>query len=537
MARNSKRKPHRAFVCATCVAFLLFLGIEAQANEVFLVRMWRTGQIELEVSDRLSGSVDRAQIHLFEVVKVGANKRMFERTPRRITRRLVDGRLVATLDIDPPSVNFDHFEVEVRDYVSDTEPTPQSFRASVTSITVEILAAKDRSVELRFKGPTGVDWTRFRTWLTTQAVPAASVTITLPNSSTIPARVIDASNLGDFSNEFYATFNLDRSFPPGSKVTLTIGPDAFTPTAAGDLSLALLRAPVGPFAVPGDALGAGQSRDLMRLNVLEAGGNYNTSIKLDPDPTTNAQPERKTELTFDLRLATSTITFAERRQKTHPRRRTGYAIWTPFQLDAQVSNGKLTGDSISTNTIRAFTQIQKVFNSTEDGPISFYRLVGEGGVNADRDLRTIEYTGLGDFRWNPGFLTRVFGENPPGRETLIRAEFIPIGVELGHRQVRRDPLFEADSFIRRLRFGAKFEFVKAPYFEFSIEDRMWVRGEFAEKKFKNYFTTTFTYLPISGLTNTSAGIFFSYERGALPPFTTQRSSTLKMGFRVRRKNW
>lgn len=539
MARNSKRKPQRAFVCATCVAFLLFLGIEAQAqpNEVLRVQMLRAGQIELEVRERLSGSVDEPVIHLFEIVKVGETKRMFERRPG-ITRRLVDGRLVATLDIVPPSANFDHFEVEVRNYVSETESTPQSFRATVTSITMEIVAAENRSIELRFKGPGAVDWSRFQTWITTQAVPAASVTIIVPDSPPIQARVTNASNLEAFPNEFYATFNLDRSLPLGSKVTLTIGPNAFPANPQpDDLPLALLAAPVGPVDVRGAAQEANPDRDPMRLNVLEVGGNYNTSIKLDPDPTTNEEPERETEATLDLRLAAPTITFAERFTNTSPPRFKGYSTWTPVELDAQVSNGKLTGDSISTNTIRLFTQLQKVFNSTGSGNISFYRLVGEGGLNADRDLRTIEYTGLADFRWNPGFLTRVIGKNDAGREFKIAAEFIPIGVELGHRQVRRDPLFEADNFIRRLRFGAKFELVKAPHFEFSIEDRMWWRGEFAENKFKNFFTTSFTYFPISGETNSSAGIFFSYERGALPPFTTQRSSTLKMGFRVRRKNW
>ena len=537
MARYCKVKPQRtrvhAFVRATSVAFLLLLGIEVRADEVFLVQMSRPGQIELEVREPLTGSVDRPLIHLFEVVKIGDRLKTFERTPR-ITRRLVDGHLAATLEIGPPSVNFDHFEVEVRDYVSTTDPTPQSFRGTVVSISLRIVRAQNQSVDLNFRGPNSVDWASFRTWITTAAAPAAIVTITRADSSTVQAREPRVSNLvqlpdGD-NTRVSVRFNLDQSLPPESTVTLTFEPRAFPPNPSADgLPLALLRVPVGPFDVTGDALGAAQERDEERLNVLEAGGNYNTSIKLDPDPTTNEQPERETEATLDLRLATSTKIFADHNSR--------YATWTPAQLDAQVSNGKLTGDSISTNTIRAFTQIQQVFNSTGSGPISFYRLVGEGGINADRDLRTIEYTGLGDFRWSPGFLNRVLGENPAGRETRIRGEFIPIGFELGHRQVRRDPLFEADDFVRRLRFGAKFEFLKAPYFEFSVEDLMWWRGEFAEKKFKNYFTTTFTYLPLAGLANTSAGFFFSYERGALPPFTTQRTSTLKMGFRVRRKTW
>lgn len=534
MAGFCKGKPLHTFVRTTSMAFLLLLGIEARANEVLLAQMSRPGQIEVEVRERLDDSLDQPVIHLFEVVKIGDTERIFERNPT-ITRRLVGGHLAATLElVDPPSANFDHFEVEVRNYKSDTDSRPQTFRGPVVGIRVTIARARNRSVDLHFRGPNSVDWERFKRWITTAAAPAAVVTITRSDSSTVEAREPRVSNLlqlPDGNNTRVSVrFNLDQSLPPESTVTLTFEPRAFppNPTAVG-LPLDLLKVPVGPFNVAGDALGAGQDRDEARLNVLEVGGNLNTSIKLDPDPATNEEPERETEATFDLRLATSTMTL-----KDHNSR---YTTWTPAQLDVQVSNGKLTGDSISTNTIRAFTQIQQVFNSTGSGPISFYRLVGEGGINADRDLRTIEYTGLGDFRWSPGVLNRVFGENPAGRETRIRAEFIPIGVELGHRQVRRDPLFEADDFIRRLRFGAKFEFVKAPYFEFSIEDRMWWRGEFAQNKFKNFFTTTFTYLPVSGEANSSFGIFFSYERGALPPFTVQRTSTLKMGFRVRRKKW
>lgn len=535
MARNWKAKPTRVFVRANLMAFLLLIGIDVKADEVLLAQMSKTQQIELEVREPLKGSVDRPMVHLFEVVKVGDKQKIFERTPIRTTRRLVDGHLAVTLDINAPSANFDHFEVEVRDYESTMESTPQSFRATVAGITVTVFQAKNKAVDLRFKGSKDVDWRKFQTWITTAAVPAASVTIILPNSSVVAARVINASNLvarpaGDVTI-LAAEFNLDQSLPPNSKVKLTFGSSAFPPNpSAADLPLDLLRAAVGPTDVASVALPVGQERDKVRLNVLEAGGNYNTSIKLDPDPTTNEEPERKTEATFDLRVASPTSVFAE-----HDSR---YATWTPAQLDAQVSNGKLTGDSISTNTIRAFTQIQQVFNTTDSGPISFFRLVGEGGINADRDLRTIEYTGLGDFRWNPGFLNRVVERDPPpDRGTTIRTEFIPIGVELGHRQVRRDPLFEADNFIRRLRFAAKFELLKPPFFEFSIEDRVWWRGEFAEHKFKNYFTTTFTYLPAGGRTNNSAGIFFSYERGSLPPFTTQRTSTLKAGFRVRRKSW
>lgn len=535
MAINWKQKSHRVFMHAIGVALLLLIGINVHADEVFLAQMSRPHQIKVEVRERLNGSVDRPVIHLFEVVKVDGKQKTFERTPRNITRQKVEDHLVATLEVDAPSANFDHFEVEIRDYESASEPTPQSFRGPVTSITATIVRAKagTKLVDFNFNGSKDVAWDRLRTWITTAAVSAAQVTIILPDSSTVEAHVTKATNVTPIPNDqpirVSVEFNLDRDLPVNSQVRVSFAADAFTAGSAAGLPLDLLKAPIGPFKASGGAVSSGRERDKIRLNVLEAGGNYNTSLKLDPDPTTNEKPKRKKEATLDLRLASPTSTFADEDSR--------YAEWTPVQLDAQMSNGKLTGDSISTNTIRLFTQVQQVFYTTEDGPTTFFRLVGEGGINADRDLRTIEYTGVGDFRWHPGFLNRVLGRDPVGEVTRIRAEFIPIGIELGHRQVRRDPLFLADDFARRLRFGAKFELLKAPYFEFSIEDRIWWRGEFPDHKFKNFFTTTFTYLPIGANTNSSAGIFFSYERGSLPPFTTQRASTLKMGFRIRRRTW
>jgi hypothetical protein len=111
------------------------------------------------------------------------------------------------------------------------------------------------------------------------------------------------------------------------------------------------------------------------------------------------------------------------------------------------------------------------------------------------------------------------------------------GAELGRRQVRRDPIFAANNFIRRFRFAERLELLLPPYFQFSFEDRSWWRGEVTRNRFKNYLNASLTFFPSKLNANSSSGMFVSYERGSLPPFSTLRTSTFKFGFRVRRKDW
>lgn len=188
--------------------------------------------------------------------------------------------------------------------------------------------------------------------------------------------------------------------------------------------------------------------------------------------------------------------------------------------------------------MRLFTQVQRAITVKRRSDRDWLRFTGEGGASADRDLRTVEYTGSGDFRYSPAFLFRTLSDNPlPGRAPTLLVEFMPAGVELGKRQVRRDPIFPADDFIRRFRFAQRLELQLPPYLQFKIENRSWIRGEVQRNKFRNFFSTTLTFFPAKLNSNSSAGVFLSYERGVLPPFSTPRPSTFKIGCRVRRKNW
>lgn len=540
----AEARTRRLFVLAIILCFLI--AMKANAQTVFSARIVQSGRIEVEISvPSLNTGGDQPVIKLFEVVKGATETEAFERTPVSVTTGVsAGGNFIATVDSTPPVPGFDHFEIEVLNYK--TAAGTRNFRAPVYGLTAAITQALGGQIDLTFTGLNITAWNRLRTWISVVGASNPPVTVTFPNGTTETMKVTNASFIepkefcpplspGQSFGEctLVATFDLNGSLPVSTpaQVTITFPGSVFAPNpVAGSLPLDLLKNPIGPAPVSGTPLTTSKERDPIRTNVIEAGGSYNTSIKLDPDPTTNKKPERETQGSFDLRLAAPTITFDDRI--------TRWYTWTPVQLDALVSTGKLTGDSVSTNSMRLFTQLERVYAVHRERGIDFFRIVGEGGVSADRDLRVLEYTGVADFRYNPAFLNRVLNKDAiPDLARTLRVEFVPFGVELGHRQVRRDPLFLSDDFIRRFRFAGKLELMRPPFFQFVIENRSWWRGEVAERKFKNYFNTELTIFPAGLRQNFSAGVFLSYERGSLPPFTTQRISTFKLGFRVRRKNW
>jgi hypothetical protein len=534
--------PPLAPILVVLSLLLLAATTTASAQTNFSANLVDVRKVRVEISTPLNRALGEPVIHLFEVIKVGTINKTFERkTDNEVRRTSPEGHFVAEFEIPPPSDNFVRYEVEVRNYES--AAGTEVFRGEVFLLKADIIEALSREIVVRFEGLNTTDWDKLRAWIMSAAAAGPDVTLVLPNGPTTTMKVTRAEPIGlpplcppPSARLSKCTLRvrlaIDKTLPAGRKgeVRLTFPPTVFAPNPIAEgLTLERIRSGVGTGQPGGTLLATGKDRDPIRTNVIEAGGSLNTSIKLDPDPATGKQPERETKGSADVRIAAPTIPFADSGRR--------FSTWTPVELDAQVSTGKLNGDSLSTNTMRLFTQLQRVYvRSPKEGPFDFFRLVGEAGAAADRDLRVIEYVASGDLRINPGFLNRVLDKDPPpdlGKR--IKVEIMPIGFELGHRHVRRDPFFPADDFIRRLRFAAKMELELPPYLLFKMENRSWWRGEVNENRFKNYFTTSLTLTPAN--VNSSFGLFLSYDRGSLPPFTTQRISAFKVGIRFRRKQW
>lgn len=128
-----------------------------------------------------------------------------------------------------------------------------------------------------------------------------------------------------------------------------------------------------------------------------------------------------------------------------------------------ISTGKLSTTNLSANTLRLFTQAQYVKQIAQKGTDDFLTFNFEGGAAADRDLRVIDYTGNVDLRYEPGFLNKTLStDSVVGKTPTVLFELMPVSIELGGRQVRRDPLFVADNFIRKFRFSGKLDFSFRP---------------------------------------------------------------------------
>ena len=526
------------------LAILFLMASTCRAQDVASATQAPDGRIEITISEPLIGAADQPIVKIFEITGVGKNQKTFEVRPLSETQGVSGGKFSATVTPPAPRTGFNHYDFEVLNYKTSTDV--ESFRGSIVlNLSASIVPpATGNKIRVRFAAPNSFNWQNLRAWISA-ASKGATATVALQNGQSDTYKVIDAAiepapdcprlQAGDtFVTCFLrVVLEFDRSLPAGLAVNITLKfpDDVFPPNAIADsLPLEQFHGGITGKVGTSQALAAGKDRDPVRTNVVEVGGSYSTSINLDQDPTSTKPPKRKTDGTLDLRLATPTNYFKDEIEK--------WWSWTPVQFDGTISTGKLTGDNLATNTMRLFTQIQRVKTVKRRSDRDWLRFTGEGGAAADRDLRTIEYTGSADFRYSPAFLFRTLSDNPlPGRAPTLLVEFMPAGIELGKREVRRDPIFPADDFVRRFRFAEKLELQLPPYLQFKIEDRSWIRGEVPRNKFRNYFVTTLTFFPAKLNSNSSAGVFLSYERGVLPPFSTARTSALKIGFRVRRKDW
>lgn len=545
MARNLAQGLRCGALLVVLLTLVFLMSSPAKAQDPFSATQAADGRIEIVITEPLQGAVSAPLVKVFEIIKVGNLQKAFELTPLSQTQGISNGRFIATVAIPAPRVGFDHYDFEVLNYR--TASGVESFRGTVIlNLSASVVPpATGNKVRVRFAAPNTSNWQNLRTWIAAATATGATVKITLQNGASDTYNVVD-STIESLPNcprlavgesfvmcTLRVVLELDKNLPVGLPANLTVKfrDEVFPPSViAGSLPVEQFRGGITGKVNTDAALAAGKDRDPIRGNVIEAGGSYNTSIKLDRDPTTNKPPQRKTDGSLDLRLATPTRFFADEIEK--------WWTWTPVQFDALISTGKLTGDNLATNTMRLFTQVQRVITVKRTSDRDWFRFTGEGGASADRDLRVIEYTGSADFRYSPAFLFRTLTDNPlPGRAPTLLVEFMPAGLELGRRHVRRDPIFPADNFIHRFRFAERLELQLPPYLQFKIENRSWVRGEVQRNRFRNFFSTTLTVFPAKLDSNSSAGVFLSYERGVLPPFSTLRTSTFKLGFRVRRKDW
>jgi len=236
---------------------------------------------------------------------------------------------------------------------------------------------------------------------------------------------------------------------------------------------------------------------------------------------------------------------------------TTFKFLTPLLIDARVSTGKINKDTLSLNRIVIGSEFEiRHYTNTSTFP-SYQRYILSFRNASDRDFKQAEWKGALEFQPVFSALDRPlrFRRNSAEREldqdpdrapkdfpTIVGfgIEFLPlVGFEMGKTWRNKSPFaaIEQTEFVRRLYFGGTLNLDLTAYVRLSLKDILYVRGETSEDRLRNYFLGSIE-VPLPSFTrNASSNAFFSFERGAQPPFASPGVNALKIGYRVQWDGW
>lgn len=282
-------------------------------------------------------------------------------------------------------------------------------------------------------------------------------------------------------------------------------------------------------------------------NNFELGVMFTSSVK---DTKVNNIParQRQSRGSLDLRFAPLL-----RGRMRPPEIKKWQPFWTPLFVDAKVSTGKISEDTLSLNRILIGTEVAfRWVQGTRKGDRNKYVLTFRGTNASDRDFKLAE--AKGEFEFRPIF--EVLNQPLRIKHTATKSILIPdsapkeissggffgyqiqpfIGFEGGHVYHRNRLAFkgeEQQDNVRRLIFGADMSFNLTTRFSLAFTDNFYLRGETPKHRTRNYFTGTIE-APVGNFSrNASQSIFFSFEKGNQPPFATPAVNAFKFGYRVR----
>jgi len=225
-------------------------------------------------------------------------------------------------------------------------------------------------------------------------------------------------------------------------------------------------------------------------------------------------------------------------------------LLTPFFIDAKVSNGKITEKSLSLNRILIGTQYSIRWRP-DDGTFNKYIFAFQGVNASDRDFKRAEAKLAFEFRpifnkWNDPLGVQYVEPAPP---TVLIPENGPkdiptgwfgyqiqpfAGFELGRVYRAKRTAFtteDSDRNLRRLYFGTDLLFNITRHANLRLTDTFYYRGERRSGRERNYFKGE-VEVPLLISTRTAQSVFFSFERGDLPPFVSPSVNSLKIGYRI-----
>jgi hypothetical protein len=262
---------------------------------------------------------------------------------------------------------------------------------------------------------------------------------------------------------------------------------------------------------------------------------------------------RDTKWTLDLRVAPllNVLSIPDPGSET-------FRYFTPIFIDARVSSGKITEETLALNRVEIGSEYEFRHYSNPSTYPSYQRYILSLKNASDRDFKQAEWKGGFEFqpifsrlnrplRFRRQIFKRVLDADPERAPKDFPVtmglgwQLLPlVGVEAGKtwRNKHTFAAVEKTDFVRRFYFGTALNLDLTAYVKLSVKDVMYVRGEsWDEDPLHNYFKATIE-VPFPSFTRTSASsAFFSFERGGQPPFATPDANALKMGYRVQWDGW
>ena len=285
---------------------------------------------------------------------------------------------------------------------------------------------------------------------------------------------------------------------------------------------------------------------------LDLGLQFASSIKTD---STTSVKSRDNKGTFDIRLAPFLNRAHWSRSETD---KPMIQFFTPFGINAQVSTGSITTDTLSTNTIKLSSEYEwRKYYSLKTYP-TFMRHIASINNYSDRDFKNAEMTGKFEFvphlalldhplAWRTAAVEAHQIDPDPDRVPKIinvtqgfGYSVIPsVSFEAGGRYRDKSTLalFDTADYVARLAVGGTAKFDLTSYVSVSLQDTLYIRGESESDRTHNYFKTSIE-APLQPLLSKSAAtLFLSFERGTLPPFSTPDVNSVTVGIRVQATGW
>lgn len=284
---------------------------------------------------------------------------------------------------------------------------------------------------------------------------------------------------------------------------------------------------------------------------LDVGLSFTSSVAEQTVPASGTTPaatfrKRTNRGVLDLR-------FAPWINVLHPviERDTWLHFLTPFFINANVSTGKITKDTLSLNRIllgleaesrfyKSKTTVDKSGKKRTSFPI-WHRVIYGLTHASDRDFKQDEFTGKIEYApifealYRP-YALNYYIDRTSGEPTQRWYGFTfkpKVGFEMGRTYRRHNPApdVKPSDTVRRVYLGTDLTFNLSKHLTLAPSNIFYIRGETPKRRMRNYFKgqADFIFNPDS---NIASGLFLAFERGQLAPFTSPDVNSVRVGFRV-----